>query len=111
MTDSNDTVTRLNRILSSADERGLDETECRALRDAATEIDALRQELWQRRQDLKPVWISTELAEGWTQMKRERDEARREVCQREAAHQHDRRWDAAEIAERRGWQCFKDTDA
>lgn len=42
MTD-NDIVTRLNRILSAADERGLDETECRAIRDAICEIGQLRQ--------------------------------------------------------------------
>lgn len=41
---NSDIVTRLNRILSGADERGLDETECRAIRDAADEIEQLRQE-------------------------------------------------------------------
>ena len=42
MTD-NDIVARLNRILSAADERGLDETECRAIQDAICEIGQLRQ--------------------------------------------------------------------
>jgi hypothetical protein len=41
MTD-NDIVSRLNRILSAADERGLDETECRAMQDAVTEIEKMR---------------------------------------------------------------------
>lgn len=40
-----DIVTRLKRILSSADERGLDETECRAIQDAVAEIKQLRQEV------------------------------------------------------------------
>lgn len=40
----NDIVARLNRILSGSDERGLDETECRAIRDAICEIEQLRQE-------------------------------------------------------------------
>ena len=53
MTD-NDIVSRLNRILSAADERGLDETECRAMQDAIAEIKQLR---------------------------KERDEARREICE------------------------------
>lgn len=42
---NSDIVTRLNRILSGADERGLDETECRAIRDVTTEIERLRKEL------------------------------------------------------------------
>jgi hypothetical protein len=42
---NSDIVTRLNRILSGADERGLDETECRAIRDAADEIERLREDL------------------------------------------------------------------
>ena len=39
-----DIIARLNRIMSGADERGLDETECLAIRDAADEIERLRKE-------------------------------------------------------------------
>lgn len=45
----NDIVTRLNRILSGAQERGLDETECRAILDAVAEIGQLRREVCELR--------------------------------------------------------------
>ena len=45
----NDIVTRLKRLLSGAEERGFDETECRAIRDAATEIGQLRREVCELR--------------------------------------------------------------
>ena len=38
-------IDRLERILLWADERGLDETECRAMRDAVREIERLQAEL------------------------------------------------------------------
>lgn len=40
----NDIVTRLKRLLSGAEERGFDETECRAIRDAIAEIERLQKE-------------------------------------------------------------------
>lgn len=51
MTDSNDIVSRLNRILLGADERGLDESEFRAIRDAVIEIGTLRAERDTARRD------------------------------------------------------------
>lgn len=38
-------IDRLERILLWADERGLDETECRAMRDAVREIERLQAEV------------------------------------------------------------------
>ena len=73
-----DIVARLNRILSGANERGLDETECRAVRDAAAEIERLR---------------------------KERDELRREVC--EYATTGETIGAALLYANSRGWDCFK----
>lgn len=92
MTDSTDIVTRLNRILSGADERGLDETECRAIRDAAAEIGQLRQE---------------------------RDMARRDACEYGAMLETDAdpNYDpesgkfakiAMRIAYSKGWDCWRD---
>lgn len=85
-----DIVTRLNRILSGANERGLDETECRAIRDASDKIGKLR---------------------------KERDEARRRVC--ENAIQHGRVYRRVgrdtvrcetpqQVAEVMGWDCYKE---
>ena len=71
-----DIMARLNRILSAADERGLDETECRAIRDAAAEIGQLRQE---------------------------RDELRCEVCDWVGNHFKEPPQD---VAKRNGWDCF-----
>lgn len=42
---SESVVDRLERILLWADERGLDETECRVMRDAVREIERLQAEL------------------------------------------------------------------
>ncbi len=86
-----DIVTRLNRILSGADERGLDETECRAIRDAAAEI---------------------------MQLRLERDSARRDACEFGAMLETDANpnydpesGDFAKIAMRiaylKGWDCYK----
>ena len=91
MTD-NDIVTRLNRIVTGADERGLDETECRAIRDAAAEI---------------------------MQLRLERDSARRDACEFGAMLETDANpnydpesGDFAKIAMRiaylKGWDCWRD---
>ena len=92
---NSDIVTRLNRILSSADERGLDETECRAIRDAAAEIRQLRLE---------------------------RDSARRDACEFGALLETDANpkyypesGDFAKIAMRiaysKGWDCWRGYNA
>ena len=107
----NDIVTRLNRILSGADERGLDETECLALRDAATEIERLRNDVdWHQSQDgLSQIFIE--------KLRAERDEARRRVC--ENAIQHGRVYRRVgrdtvrcetpqQVAEMMGWDCYKE---
>ena len=91
MPDPSEILTRLHRILSAADERGLDETECRAMRDAADAIGLLRDE---------------------------RDEARRMYCEAVILHGTAHRFDAngvpeeiteaEELARRLKWDCFKE---
>lgn len=75
---NSDIVERLKCILSAADERGLDETECRALRDAVAEIKQLR---------------------------RERDELRCEVCDWVSIHFN---WPKETVAKTRRWDCYKE---
>lgn len=84
-------IDRLNRILFCSEERGLDETECRTMRDAIAEIEQLR---------------------------KERDEARRAACkgeaiirlQRNRVHRESEEvvLVAKEISVERGWDCFKE---
>lgn len=86
---NSDIVTRLSCILSGADERGLDETECRAIRDSIKEIERLRNE---------------------------RDKARRMYCDHVILHgtAHlingnkglDEITDAQSLARHLGWDCF-----
>lgn len=76
-----DILTRLKAILAGADERGLDETECRAIRDAVTEIERLRIE---------------------------RDEARREVCELRCNPPEPFIGLPHELAKVNNWDCFKE---
>ena len=73
-----DILTRLKTILAGADERGLDETECRAIRYAVTKIERLRFE---------------------------RDIARQEFCRAMAYRDEN---EAQKIAQDLGWDCFKE---
>lgn len=77
-----DILIRLDRILDSADERGLDETECRALKAAVREIKRLRDE---------------------------RDQARREVCQLQSDPPQTMFCALPEeYADIRQWDCYKE---
>lgn len=76
-----DIMARLNRILSAADERGLDETECRVMRDAICEIGQLLQE---------------------------RDEVRREFCKMRALDLGGT-MTPHKYAELSNWNCFRDS--
>jgi hypothetical protein len=59
---------------------------------------------------IKPPTTGQKIANEIEQLRAERDEARREVCQfRSTSYPHDMK-EVYEIADSRGWDCFKEYD-
>lgn len=70
--------------------------------EAADEIELLRKELWRRKREGNAL---RNAAVEIVQLRKERDEARRQVCQMREANGD---FVAEQQAEMRGWDCFKD---
>ena len=60
--------------------------------------DSLNEELWDRRTEMTQMKIVI------AQFRRERDEARRELCQADAIYHGE---NDVDIAKERGWDCFE----
>ena len=61
-----------------------------------------------RTDENRGVAICSEAADTIEQLRKERDEARREVCQfRSTSYPHDTK-EVYEIADSRGWDCFEE---
>jgi hypothetical protein len=91
----------------SAAHKRVDDADIKTLRDAADLIRALRtvnDEVFAA--SIKSVRDTAELAIELRETRRERDEARAEVC----AHEADTLEDQQAYAKLRGWQCFAHTD-
>jgi hypothetical protein len=91
----NDIIERLRNLESATADEAADLID--ALRKANAEVFAT---------GIKSVRDTAELAIELRETRRERDEARREVC----AHEADTSEDQQAYAKLRGWQCFAHTE-
>jgi uncharacterized coiled-coil DUF342 family protein len=80
-------------------------------REAADEIERLRKERDEMHRDLRKAETECSMLRiECGVITAERDEARREICQfRSTSYPHDMK-EVYEIADSRGWDCFKDID-
>lgn len=100
--------------------------------EANRESERLRKEAWERRNDMKPIWVTSEhhdafvklreqlasaeaerahavaaLGEQSDRFRAERDEARRRICEDES-YNHKRGVTPRDIAKDLGWDCFQE---
>jgi len=100
MTERTDIVTRLRVLLSKCCIAPAMGVWSRDLRDAADEIERLREALRIEQEELAACFIDRK------ETQRERDDARREVCEWVSLATRPNEKTPQQVAESRGWYCF-----